>query len=205
MIPIIRFIIDENIYFEILVPKLIHKDNSYCQPTENLHIFDIVTLVYSNNNIKTELLEDTADEIIAGTRCALKNTLKNKRVLPDNITAGDASLAFSISVHKENENFNDSHYWLWSSLSHIQTWLYTKDDKIYLEVSPSYPWLFSDPEPSENYFDFEEYVKMYKPIALYEISREKLQLWLQQCTHVLETIKTPSAYQFYDCDKSINQ
>lgn len=203
MIPIIRFTIHENIYFEILVPKLIHKDNSYCQPTERLHIFDIVTLIYSDNNIKTELLEDTADEIISGTRCAFKNILNNKRALPNNVIAGNASLAFSICVQRDDESFNDSLYWLWSSLSHIQTWLYTKDNKIYLEVSAIYPWLFSDPEPSENYFDFEEYVKMYKPIALYEISRETVELWLQQCTNILETIETPSGYQFHEGDESI--
>lgn len=200
MIPLLRFIINENIYFEILVPKLIHKDNSYCQPTQKLHIFDIVTLIYSYNNIKTELLEDTADEIIAGTRCAFKQILNNQRILPDCVAAGDASLAFSISVHKENDSFNDFRYWLWSSLSDIQTWLYMKDNKIYLELSPAYPWLFSDPEPSENYFDFEEYAKIYKPVALYELSRETVELWSQQCTHVLDTIETPSGYQFYKCE-----
>ncbi len=75
MISITRFIIDNNTYFEVLVPELPDKDNYYYQPTEKLHVFDIVTLVYCNNNIKTEFLQDAAAEILGSLHCVLSKVL----------------------------------------------------------------------------------------------------------------------------------
>ena len=64
MITVTQFIIDNNTYFKVLVPEFPDKDNYFCEPTEKLHVFDIVTVVYCNNNIKIELLQDDAAYII---------------------------------------------------------------------------------------------------------------------------------------------
>jgi hypothetical protein len=194
MISITRFIIDNNTYFEVLVPELPDKDNYFCEPTEKLHVFDIVTVVYCGNSIKTELLEDEAAEIIGIPRCVLTEALVSKRILPDHIPLGSASLWFSINSEKVDFNVDFGSFWLWDAPSPIQTWLYNKDNKIYLEVSSTYPWLSRDPEPSENYYSFDEYIRNYKPIAVYEISRETAQQWLEQCNTILDTMDAPSGY-----------
>ncbi len=194
MISITRFIIDNNTYFEVLVPELPDKDNYYYQPTEKLHVFDIVTLVYCNNNIKTEFLQDAAAEILGSLHCVLSKVLLNKSILPDHIPFGSVSLWFSINTAKGDFGFKFGSFCLWSTISQPETWLYNKDNKIYLEVSLPYPWLFSDPKPSENYYSFDEYIKNYKPIAVYEISRETAQQWLEQCNTILDTMDAPPGY-----------
>jgi hypothetical protein len=194
MITVTRFIIDNNTYFEVLVPELPDKDNYFCEPTEKLHVFDIVSVVYCNNNIKTELLQDDAAYIIGVPHSILTKALKNKRILPDHIPLGSTSLWFSIDSAKDDHDVEFGSFWLWSSPSKVQIWLYNKDSKIYLEISSTYPWLFVDPKPSDNYYSLDEYIKNYKPIAVYEISRETAQQWLEQCNTILDAMDAPPGY-----------
>lgn len=70
-------------------------------------------------------------------------------------------------------------FMLWSTPHSINTWLYNSGTNIIFEVTPSYPWLFRDPEPREDFYSYEEFVKNYKPIFVQEMSRETLEEWLR--------------------------
>jgi len=63
--------------------------------------------------------------------------------------------------------------------------------RLYLEISSSYPWLFLDPEPSDNYYSFDDYVANYKPIAVHEISRETAEQWIKQSEALLQSMERP--------------
>lgn len=191
MISITRFTIDNNTYFEVLVPEFPGKDNYYYQPTEKLHIYDIITIIYCTNDTRIKLFEDAAGLSIEMIQHSLMSCLENKPIITEPIKIGTLSLLFSIDTEKEDSEFDFGPFRLWSSPSGIQTWLYTRDNKIYLEISSTYPWLFSDPEPLDNYYSLDEYIKNYKPMAVHEISRETAQEWLEQCNSILITMEVP--------------
>lgn len=182
-----RFIITKDNFFELLIPQ--NKDNYYYQPTDKLHKFDIVTLIYQSNHGKIIILNDALGLIVSVLHYGLLDALENKRPLPIEIKKGEVSLSFSINSDKEHKKINYSNLWLWSSTSEIQVWLYNNADKIYLEISYTYPWLSSDPEPSDAYATLDEYEKSYKPIALYEISKITAKKWQEQCVVILKNIE----------------
>ncbi len=192
MITLYRFTMDNNCYFDVLIPEFPDKDNYFYQPTEKLHMFDLVTLIYRNNEKKWVIQEDNVEEIILSSHWASIRALEGTRVLPDHIPLGHVSLHSSFDVQYETSKFNDSNLYLWSSASSIQTWLYTRANKIYLEVSCTYPWSFVDPEPFENYFSFDEYVANYKPIAVHEINKETADQWIKQADALLKCMERPS-------------
>ena len=82
-----------------------------------------------------------------------------------------------------------SQYWVWSSPDNIQTWLYSLNNKIYLEISQTYPWLFSEPEEGELFISFDEYITDYKPIVLIELQEPLIQLWINQCQDILQKME----------------
>ncbi len=73
----------------------------------------------------------------------------------------------------------------------VTTWLYQNTEKaICFEVTPDYPWTFRDPEPHEKYIEYEEWMKHhYKPLIRRTMSREEVELWLQEVTKLYEQIK----------------
>jgi hypothetical protein len=186
--------INNNCYIDALIPELSDKNNSYCEPTEKLHIFDFITVIYHDGSNELVLLEDVAEFIVEMLKNSLQSAFIGKQILPSHIDLGKASLSFSLDEQSDNDEIDYTIFWLWSSPTRVQTWLYTRDNKIYLEISSTYPWLFVDPEPSENYYSFDEYIKNYKPIAVYEISRETAQQWLEQCNTMLDTMDAPPGY-----------
>ncbi len=192
MISITRFTINDNAYIDILVPEFPHKDNYYYPPTERLHIYDIVTIIYCNSGIETTLFEDAVGLCFEMLKNILTHALINKQILPSSIELGQASLSFSFDEQNNNNDIDYKPLWLWSSPSKIQTWLYTRNNKIYLEISYTYPWLFSDPEPSENYFSFDEYAANYNPIVVHELTIEMAQQWIQQSESILSILEKPS-------------
>ena len=80
-------------------------------------------------------------------------------------------------------------YLLWSVAQKNSTWLYNKDNKIFLEITPVYPWHFLEPEPNEQYYSYDEFIKNYKPIVTVEISKDIAKKWLEQTDELLNIIK----------------
>jgi hypothetical protein len=191
MILLSHFTIDNNCYLDMLIPKPPHKENYYYKPTQKLHIFDIASVTYDDASINLMLVEDSVELITLLLRNNLKNALLEMQILPPHIQLGMASLSLSIDTLNDNFDVEYNAFWLWSSISKIQTWLYTKDGKIYLEISSSYPWLFVDPEPSDNFYSFEQYLANYKPIALHEISKETAGQWIKQSEVLLQSMERP--------------
>jgi len=82
------------------------------------------------------------------------------------------------------ESFENSSFWV--GLKHLlfsatfwNTWIYNKDGNIYLEITPSYRWHFSEPEKDEDYVSYDEFIKKFKPLTIFEIDKERAREWLE--------------------------
>ncbi len=74
----------------------------------------------------------------------MRKALSNLLQLPNDIEIGNLGFYCNDHYYKEDyDSLDFSNFWLFSGKD-IQTWLYNRNDKIYLEIAPSYPWLFSD-------------------------------------------------------------
>lgn len=109
-------------------------------------------------------------------------------------------------VGKDQDDTLDSNgYWIGNKYDlwyepelHTMTRLYAIDRKIFLDVSPFYPWTSLDEEEEqamrfrEGYIAYDEYMKNYKPIAILEISREVAHVWLEKSRELLRTMNVNS-------------
>jgi len=96
----------------------------------------------------------------------------------------------------------DRNYWvglnnlLWSTRDtmnpQLDTWIYNDHvENIILEITPAYPWHFSDLEEAEkdiNYLPYEEWIKSYKPLLATTIPKDVAHTWLEQSNNILKII-----------------
>lgn len=180
-----KFIINNNKLIEILVPDLKDKFTYYYEPTEKLHMFDEVTIIFKEEDKIVVLYKDNLNVTLFDLKNSLENTLNSKNRLSESINVGELGKYYNINTANQNSiKFNFSIFWVWSTRG-IQTWLYNKNNKIYLEISPSYPWLYSEPKENDKYITFDDFMKNYKPIAVEEINKSTAQQWINQCNEVI--------------------
>ena len=79
-------------------------------------------------------------------------------------------------------------YWVWSSLERTHTLLYNYENKIYLEISPGCPDLFTDKSARTINKLFKEFMKTYKPYFVTEIPIETAKQWLEQSEQIIQMI-----------------
>jgi hypothetical protein len=193
MIPLIIFRTTESDELQIVIDNK-NKVNVYGYITKELHVFDEVEVSYIHKNSTIILAKDIAQHIISSFLTALEEVLNNNIQLDPSITIGKVGYFFSektyMNIESKEKNDMFSHYWVWSSSTNIQTWLYNKDNKIYLEISQTYPWLFSDPSENERNISFQEYANNYKPIVLIALEKSLIQEWIKQCHALSQQMKT---------------
>lgn len=182
----IGFILDKNKKISILVPDVSTKINYFYKPTEHLHKFDEATAIFINENNNFQIKKDTLDEILLTLNGTLKNVLLKNKCLPDIIQAGNAGYVLNNILNDLGPNIL-SPFWVWSS-KHIQTLIYKSNNTIYLEIVPTYPWVYEEPKPGDKYISFDEFMKTYKPYAVEIISPETAQIWLNKCQEILDLI-----------------
>jgi len=190
---LITFQISESQSIRIVIDEQ-NKTNIYGYKVERLHVFDEVEVEYVCDNQVIVLARDTVQHIVTVFFHILKKSLENKLQLDTSLAIEKVGYFFSQKMYlsvNESEEKDDifSKYWVWSSPDNIQTWLYNVDGKIYLEISQTYPWLFSDPDEDESYVSFDDYMKNYKPIAIVELQEMLVQIWINQCHAILQSIE----------------
>lgn len=110
-----------------------------------------------------------------------------------------------VEIEYEGQTFwIGERYLLWTTKK-INTWLYNKNEKIILELTPSYPWHFADPEDvGTEYFTFAHFINEYKSILIVEIDKCIAINWLAQAEELLElSIKNFEALKKSDTSTSI--
>lgn len=56
----------------------------------------------------------------------------------------------------------------------FNTWLYSKNGKIFFEVTPFYPWSMRPRKRHERWYTYKTFIKLYEPVAVIELSQERV-------------------------------
>ncbi|MGA9530477.1 MAG: hypothetical protein WBQ73_01155, partial [Candidatus Babeliales bacterium] len=67
---------------------------------------------------------------------------------------------------------------MWAAPNKIKVFLYTIDDKHYLEISPIYQFIYEERPPLDPINSLETYMRNYKPYGLDMISIDTARQWL---------------------------
>ena len=175
------------------------KLNYLFYPTEVINLFDQITVVLKTDETALELAEDSIDFTIG----SLYHNLKDISELPSIYKVGDVARLCNIDFYHESEDILDIPSCILWNNQQTMTFLYSQQGKIYLDISPRYPWLSEDREESkksDDFFSFEDYIRDYKPIKIYELSQETIEQWRAQCSHFLKHVEKPSGIKEYDND-----
>jgi hypothetical protein len=74
------------------------------------------------------------------------------------------------------------------------TWLYEKNGKYFLEITPTYIWHFiKDGRNKEGYVSYDKFMKNYQPIATIELKTELVKEWMLQIMALLKNLETTRA------------
>lgn len=160
--------------------------------------------VYFNADEVFLLNIDCSHELIT-LKDMLISALRNQLLLHNSITKdigylsnqeyhGDPNLELIFNAKEGQEFWVGRRYNLWETPGDVTpslaTWLYNNEKgEIILEITPNYPWHFSDPTPEENFIPYEQWIKDYKPFIIRTIPQEVAKRWLAQVEHLIEVFE----------------
>lgn len=81
-----------------------------------------------------------------------------------------------------------SRYLLVDSPRFTSTWLYEREGKFFIEVTPMYPWEFREPQPGEEYCTYEEFMANYKSTLTIPLERADVERLYQQTSQLADMI-----------------
>jgi hypothetical protein len=188
-----RFIFSEQKYIEIYFPDSSNKINYFYKPTEKLHKFDEVMITYFDKEKEILLHKDTLDIALLSVIGQINKSFEELD-LPPEIQMGQ--MVYALNESKKEyatetvgiyKNIDFSNYWVWSTAGGAQTFIYTFEGSLYLEIGKIYQWQYDDNDIDLLFY--QEFMKNYKPIAVEKISKKTAQQWLEQCTALLKQIE----------------
>jgi len=171
---------------------------------ENTDILTWVKIEYEERGKSYCLLYDSFNMGIYNFRDQLVKVLNNELLLDSSIKK---SLGFYQSqYYKKNNRKNLKYvvsdegrtYWIGyryqlfgsNGIEVPASWLYNDQlGNIVLEITPIYPWFFSEPKPGEVFIKYSEWMKTYKPILIRTITKETAEQWLKQIDELIEAVK----------------
>ena len=171
---------------------------------EHTGILTWVKIEYVDNFKKYDLRYDNYISSTPRFRDRLIEALENKLLLDSSIKK---SLGFYQSqYYKKNNRKNLKYdvsdegrtYWIGyryqlfgsNGIEVPASWLYNDQlGNIVLEITPIYPWFFSEPKPGEVFIKYSEWMKTYKPILIRTITKETAEQWLKQIDELIEAVK----------------
>ena len=96
-------------------------------------------------------------------------------------------------TYNNDDDWKGYDYNLWSArnkLISLDSWIYNEvDGSIIFEVTPVYPYLFSEPEEEPDYIPYEEWIKTYKPYFITTLSRETALEWIEQADKIIRMVE----------------
>jgi hypothetical protein len=192
-----QFILSEQKYIEIYFPEIENKFNYYYQPTEKLHKFDEVSITFYYDENEILLYRNILEDGMLRISDRLLEADQELIELPTEIQVGQMVYALNESGKDENSNCFKTvefhKFWVWSvaDIMHgAETFMYTRNGQLYLEIGKIYPWLYDEPDLSDsNFMSYDEFMKNYKPIAVEKISKKTAQQWLEQCNRLIKQIE----------------
>ena len=172
---------------------------------KELHAFDRITIEFHDNNQQYYILYNNfADGAISRLQVMLRRALNNNLEKHPSITHNIGYLWNEELAEKPGLTYTQlegTDHWvgiqnlLWSTTAQIRpvvsAWLYNNaTGDIVFEVTPTYPWHFSEPtDADKDYMEYEDFMKDYKPLLIRTISTEVAQQWLVQAQDLLKHIE----------------
>lgn len=193
-----KFIINKDVWIEVILPSECEKINYFYEPTLKLHKFDEATVYLKREENSTIIARDAIQEIVAPLWKSLYNSLHGKNLLSEGSFVGKVGWLFNKDAYalhcvsdEEIISYEDtldySSYWLWSSTFDIETWMYTHNNKIYIEIAPIYDQLYLENFKRDDEA-FEAYISNYKPLLCTEVSYDEAERWLKKCEDLIKQI-----------------
>lgn len=204
MIHVLEFIMRDTSSITIAVSEFPDKINYFYEPTLKLHKFDEAAVLLKREENSTIIARDAIQEIVAPLWKSLYNSLHGKNLLSDGSFVGKVGWLFNKDAYalhcvtdEEIISYEDtldySSYWLWSSTFDIETWMYTHNNKIYIEIAPIYGQLYLENFKRDDEA-FQAYISNYKPLLCTEIAYDQAKQWLKECEDLIKQID--SGYVF---------
>lgn len=200
MILIQKLVLNLHKSIDIVMPSVEDKFNTYYQPTNDLNRFDEIFFILKEKDKEVIVVSESAEYVIDITKPVLELALKDALILPKAITVGDLGRNYNISTYNAiNDGIDDDTDYTHLSLcaggftrTNLHTFMYNKDNKIYLEIAPVYPWIWDEPGTvtDSNHITFDEFMETYKPIAVEELDHTTVQRWIEQCNEILGIMVT---------------
>ncbi len=176
-----------NIYYSISLTDEIQLELTSKHPIKNR--FDEISVLFRDKFDKVYIFEDVIQEAVITLYNGLSKCVSNQMTLTSELEVGLVgerwnSWAYSLSDEvAEDEEDIFQYYWIWSTRD-FQTWVYQKDGRSYIEISPSYRWHFVEPTENEKVTPFDEFMKKYKSLIV-ELSLDQIKKILK----LLEKVK----------------
>ncbi len=171
----------------IFVPKFPHKVNYFYKPSPELHGFDEVTVIYEKKEQRIFILKEALQEILVTSTRRAEKLLNNSAILPKEINKGELGKQYNIDIYFEKDDFPYDKFLFLSGVK-IQVWMYNYENEIYIEIAPTWEWLFKDHEEDEKFIPFDEFIKNYEPYAFFKIDRNELIQFKQQCDGLIKKL-----------------
>ena len=198
---------------------MMNSQNSVIFKLDNQHslhvlLFSLLSSIYRYDNTEiffkcgNERLRLYSDDFIfyamAGLYDCLKNALDQSFCLHKSI---NHDIGYLCNEFLSRQNPGDYGYFVmegkgtgkkwvgqrflvWScAKTNIETWLYSKGEKIFLHITPVYKWHFSSSKPDDKFVTYKEFIKKYEPYFVLEIKRDVAFVWLKKVENVIRAIE----------------
>lgn len=190
---------NQQIIFEInKVQKIIIKN--LCFEGGHTYRYDPVEIIFKDGETEyiisqNDFLNHETDTLYYYLQDAIANKLTLDKSIKCNIGflwneyLQDKEHDLIMSEHEGLKSWIGTRYLLFSG-NNIDTWMYNKNNKIFIEFTPSYKWHHSDPKQDEDFVSYEDWIKEYEPIKLVEIDSNIASVWLQKLEALMKEIKS---------------
>jgi len=92
-------------------------------------------------------------------------------------------------------------YMLFSTSHGPTTWIYTKHNKIYFEITPSYPWHFRMNKRPRKAISYEVFMRNYRSLAQVTLSHEQAHNFLAEVKNWLNRVRKNTWPNEHFCDE----
>lgn len=172
---------------------------------ENTGELTLVKFFYETKYCKILLYSDFFKEGVDVLLNQLLQCAENKLQLHDSVQ--DGLLGFYKNQYRQKKNRknltyasgeDNYSYWVgdrfllfdFAGKGNPDSWLYNdKDGNVVFELTPVYPWFYSNPVPGEIFIKYSEWMKQYQPLLKTMITKEAAQKWLVKLQELITIVQ----------------
>ena len=168
--------VDRYSNIRITVPDTANKENIAGNSTSQLHALDIATAEYIGQKTCITLYTDTIGNLTYFLYIALVRSIAEVLTIPHTVDPGTIGRFINILDNRVCD--------VWIRRA-VRTMLYNRDNSIYLEIIPLYPWRTVEPKSHEHYIPFSTFLQQYEAYVIHSLTWEVAIQWRDTCYDIL--------------------